>query len=99
MGLTLCYRLGFDVARLTFGLHRAPLFARYHESIGQYIYHFRRYSSRQMELNVEETIRVECQECLYSEVVEPDDELSPGEAVIEHGRETGHKLHVEPSDE
>lgn len=52
-----------------------------------------------MELNVEETIRVACQECPYSEVVEPDDELSPGETVIEHGRETGHKLHVEPPDE
>lgn len=52
-----------------------------------------------MELKVKESILVECQECLYSEVVEPDDELTPGEAVIEHGRETGHKLRVEESDE
>lgn len=40
-------------------------------------------------------VRVECQECPYTRIVEEDSELLPGEIVIRHGKETGHKLRVE----
>ena len=41
-------------------------------------------------------MKVECKECRFSRVVGPDDDRLPGEVVIEHGDETGHRLDVEP---
>jgi hypothetical protein len=41
-----------------------------------------------------EHVRVVCGDCPYSETVEKAGE-TPAEKIIEHGRETGHKLTVE----
>ena len=38
--------------------------------------------------------RIECRECWFSAAVGPDDDRSPAEVVISHGRESGHKLSV-----
>lgn len=38
--------------------------------------------------------RVECQECQFSETVRAGDGRVPADIVIEHGRESGHKLSV-----
>lgn len=38
---------------------------------------------------------MECKDCPFSEELEADDRRLPGEVVIQHGRETGHKLRVE----
>lgn len=44
-------------------------------------------------------IKVVCTECPYSEVVEKDG-AKPATVIVEHGRETGHKLRTEePADE
>ena len=37
---------------------------------------------------------VDCQECAFSRTVHPDDGTLPADVVVEHGRETGHKLAV-----
>lgn len=42
----------------------------------------------------ERTIRVVCLECQFSAVVEKGD-MKPAEVIVEHGRETGHKLTTE----
>lgn len=39
----------------------------------------------------EDLMKVECKECHYSKVVDKTEE-TPAEYIIEHGRETGHKL-------
>ena len=39
-------------------------------------------------------IQVVCRECTFSKVVETGDER-PAEVIVEHGRETGHKLTTE----
>lgn len=44
----------------------------------------------------EKPTRVECQECQFSEVVEPGDDRVPADIVIEHGKKRGHKLSVKP---
>ena len=46
---------------------------------------------------VAEKIRVVCTECAYSEVVRKDGE-KPAEKIVEHGRQTGHKLTTEELD-
>lgn len=38
--------------------------------------------------------RVECRECWFATDVGPEDDRSPAEVVIAHGRESGHKLSV-----
>lgn len=47
-----------------------------------------------MKLNGGRKAQVECQDCPYTHVVEEDSGVLPGEIVIRHGRETGHKLYV-----
>lgn len=37
---------------------------------------------------------IECQDCAFSKTVHPDDGTLPADVVVEHGRETGHKLSV-----
>lgn len=37
---------------------------------------------------------IECQECGFSETVHPEDGRLPADVVVEHGRDTGHKLSV-----
>lgn len=39
-------------------------------------------------------IRVVCTECLFESIVEKDGER-PAEVIVDHGRETGHKLTTE----
>lgn len=39
-------------------------------------------------------VRVVCSDCHYSETVAKEGQ-TPAETIIEHGRETGHKLTVE----
>ncbi|QLD85862.1 hypothetical protein HWV23_09035 [Natronomonas halophila] len=39
-------------------------------------------------------VRVVCGDCYYSETVEKEGQ-TPAEKIIEHGRETGHKLTIE----
>ena len=39
-------------------------------------------------------IRVVCTECAFSTVIDTGEE-SPAETVVEHGRNTGHKLSTE----
>lgn len=39
-------------------------------------------------------MRVECTECDFSRVVRDGDGDHPSDIVIDHGRETGHKLSV-----
>lgn len=51
-----------------------------------------------MELREGHTVRVECKECQFATVVDSDDERLPGEVIIAHGRETGHKSVVEDLD-
>lgn len=43
-------------------------------------------------------MRVECDECNFSRSVRPEDEQLPGEVVVEHGRNTGHRLSVSEAD-
>jgi hypothetical protein len=38
--------------------------------------------------------RVECQDCNFATVVSPDEDRLPADVVVEHGRESGHKLAV-----
>lgn len=45
----------------------------------------------------EHTIRVVCTECHFSVVVERGG-TDPAEAIVDHGRETGHKLTTEATD-
>lgn len=42
----------------------------------------------------EAATRVECQECHFSEIVRAGDARIPADVVIEHGKESGHKLSV-----
>lgn len=39
---------------------------------------------------------VDCRECTFSKTVPPEDGTLPSDVVVEHGRETGHKLAVGP---
>lgn len=48
---------------------------------------------------VERVARVDCQDCLFSEVVYPADRALPADIVVEHGRETGHTSRVKYPDE
>lgn len=43
--------------------------------------------------------RVECQICGFSRIVSPDDDETPADVIVEHGRETGHTLAIEVLDE
>lgn len=45
---------------------------------------------------LQRTMKVTCRECAFKQVVHPDDEELPSEVVIEHGKQTGHKLEVAP---
>ena len=45
---------------------------------------------------VEHDTRVECRDCLFSTIVQSGADERPADVVIEHGRETGHKLQSEP---
>lgn len=45
--------------------------------------------------NVGSRTQVDCKDCPFFEVLEADDGRLPGKIVIQHGRETGHKLRVE----
>ena len=38
------------------------------------------------------TIEVTCTECPFSATVTPADDRLPAEYVVDHGKETGHKL-------
>ena len=40
--------------------------------------------------------RVECQDCGFSTIVKPGEDRIPADVVVEHGRESGHKLSVGP---
>lgn len=42
----------------------------------------------------ETATRVECQECQFSALVREGDGRIPADVVIEHGKESGHKLAV-----
>lgn len=42
---------------------------------------------------------IDCQECGFSETVQPEDGSLPADVVVEHGRETGHKLSVGATEE
>lgn len=42
---------------------------------------------------------VDCDECPFSQVVPTDGDVSPAEVVVEHGKERGHTLSMEPVDE
>ena len=44
----------------------------------------------------DEQLRVECRECRFSEVVSLDADVLPGEVLVAHARETGHKLSLTP---
>lgn len=46
---------------------------------------------------VTEEIRVVCTACAYSEVVAKDGG-KPAEKIVQHGRQTGHKLTTEEAD-
>lgn len=37
-------------------------------------------------------MRVDCTECRFSETAGPDSDQLPGELLVQHARETGHKL-------
>lgn len=37
---------------------------------------------------------IDCQECAFSKTVHPKDGTLPADVVVEHGKETGHKLSV-----
>ena len=37
---------------------------------------------------------MECQDCNFTAVVTPNDDRLPADVVVEHGRESGHKLSV-----
>lgn len=43
-------------------------------------------------------LRVECTDCHFTTVVDPDDEELPSDVIVEHGRETGHKLTLSDQD-
>ena len=49
-----------------------------------------------VEVGVNE-IQVVCTDCAYSEVVQKDGG-TPAEKIVEHGRQTGHKLTTEAVD-
>ncbi|SEP27084.1 hypothetical protein SAMN04487948_1309 [Halogranum amylolyticum] len=40
------------------------------------------------------TMEVTCNKCAFTQVVNPGDEVLPSEVVVEHGKQTGHKLTV-----
>jgi uncharacterized Zn finger protein (UPF0148 family) len=44
---------------------------------------------------MEYPVRVTCPECGYAQVVREDDDRVPADCILEHGRETGHKLNLE----
>lgn len=44
-------------------------------------------------------VKVQCQACAFSQVVTPEDDETPAELIIEHGRETGHTLAITLIDE
>lgn len=44
-------------------------------------------------------IRVDCTECPFSKIVDPDDDELPADVVVEHGQQTGHKLSIDPIEE
>ncbi|WP_226021306.1 hypothetical protein [Halomicrobium salinisoli] len=44
-------------------------------------------------------VRVECTECPFVEVIEPDDERRPADVIIDHGSETGHIVVPRPAEE
>lgn len=46
-------------------------------------------------MSEETAARVVCQDCWFSTVVRPDDDRLPADVVIDHGKESGHKLSVE----
>ena len=41
-------------------------------------------------------MRVSCTDCSYLRTVTPNDDESPADVVIRHGREMGHQLSVSP---
>lgn len=48
----------------------------------------------------EETpVRVDCTDCPFSRVVDPDDDVEPADVIVEHGRETGHTVVPSPLDD
>ncbi|MGZ0746002.1 hypothetical protein [Haloparvum sp. AD34] len=46
-----------------------------------------------------EKLRVDCDDCAFSEVVPTDGDVEPAEVVVEHGRDRGHTLSIEPVDD
>lgn len=49
--------------------------------------------------HTQKRIRVDCTECYFSRIVEPEDGVVPAEVVVDHGRERGHKLSTTRLDE
>ena len=45
-----------------------------------------------------QVVRVVCRDCPFSTVVDEGGE-EPAAVIVEHGRETGHKLSTEPVDD
>ncbi|SEP10483.1 hypothetical protein SAMN04487948_11448 [Halogranum amylolyticum] len=43
---------------------------------------------------LQRTMKVTCGECTFTQVIHPGDEELPSEIVVEHGKQTGHKLKV-----
>ena len=43
-------------------------------------------------------MRLDCTECHFSRVVRFDDDVLPAEVVVEHGRETGHRVAISRTD-
>lgn len=48
---------------------------------------------------VKRVARDVCQNCQFSEVVQPDEGNLPADIVVKHGRETGHNSRVEYPEE
>ena len=46
-----------------------------------------------------ERMKVECTECGFQRFMDPDDGEKPADALVEHGRQTGHKLTVQRVDD
>lgn len=46
--------------------------------------------------NESRRLRIVCTECAFSTVVEKDGD-KPATVIVEHGRDTGHKLRTEPA--
>lgn len=47
-----------------------------------------------MSQKARQSVEIACTECRFSKVVGPDDEKAAADYVVEHGKETGHKVSI-----